>query len=103
MDKLISVNWLNEVDIANIGAADAKGLKRGTNVAGGQDHAIIKQIAAELYDKGKATSIASVLEIDAVIDPARTREWILAGLRSVPVPLPLHQRTGRKRPCIDTW
>lgn len=53
MDKLISVNWLNEVDIANIGAADAKGLKRGTNVAGGQDHAIIKQIAAELYDKGK--------------------------------------------------
>jgi acetyl/propionyl-CoA carboxylase alpha subunit/acetyl-CoA carboxylase carboxyltransferase component len=58
---------------------------------------------AELYDKGKATSIASVLEIDAVIDPARTRDWILAGLRSVPVPPPLHQRQGRKRPCIDTW
>ena len=53
MDKLISVNWLNEVDINNIGAADAKGLKRGTNVAGGQDHAIIKQIIADLYDKGK--------------------------------------------------
>ena len=53
MDKLITVNWLNEVDIHNIGAADAKGLKRGTNVAGGQDHAIIKQITAELYDKGK--------------------------------------------------
>ena len=53
MDKLISVNWLNEVDIANIGAADAKGLKRGTNVAGGQDHALIKQIVADLYDKGK--------------------------------------------------
>jgi acetyl/propionyl-CoA carboxylase alpha subunit/acetyl-CoA carboxylase carboxyltransferase component len=58
---------------------------------------------AELYDKGKATSIASVLEIDAVIDPARTREWIMAGLRSVPQPPPLHQRTQRKRPCIDTW
>lgn len=53
MDKLISVNWFNEVDIANIGAADAKGMKRGTNVAGGQDHAVIKQIIAELYDKGK--------------------------------------------------
>jgi branched-chain amino acid transport system substrate-binding protein len=53
MDKLITVNWLNEVDIQNIGAADAKGIKRGTNVAGGQDHAIIKQITAELYDKGK--------------------------------------------------
>jgi len=53
MDKLISVNWFNEVDIANIGAAEAKGMKRGTNVAGGQDHALIKQITAELYDKGK--------------------------------------------------
>jgi branched-chain amino acid transport system substrate-binding protein len=53
MDKLISVNWLNEVDIANIGAAEAKGMKRGTNVAGGQDHALIKQIVADLYDKGK--------------------------------------------------
>ena len=51
MDKLISVNWFNEVDIANIGAADAKGMKRGTNVAGGQDHALIKQIVADLYDK----------------------------------------------------
>ena len=53
MDKLISVNWLNEVDIANIGAAEAKGMKRGANVAGGQDHALIKQIVADLYDKGK--------------------------------------------------
>ncbi|MDP3522051.1 MAG: ABC transporter substrate-binding protein [Hydrogenophaga sp.] len=53
MEKLISVNWFNEVDIANIGAADAKGMKRGTNVAGGQDHALIKQIVADLYDKGK--------------------------------------------------
>ncbi len=53
MDKLISVNWFNEVDIANIGAAEAKGIKRGTNVAGGQDHALIKQIVADLYDKGK--------------------------------------------------
>ncbi|MEY2781560.1 MAG: hypothetical protein RL307_1264, partial [Pseudomonadota bacterium] len=34
MDKLISVNWFNEVDIANIGAEEAKGMKRGTNVVG---------------------------------------------------------------------
>ena len=38
MDKLISVNWFNEVDINNIGAAEAKGMKRGTNVVGGLDH-----------------------------------------------------------------
>jgi acetyl/propionyl-CoA carboxylase alpha subunit/acetyl-CoA carboxylase carboxyltransferase component len=55
---------------------------------------------AELYANGKATSIASVLEIDEVIDPADTRRWIMAGLRSVPKPEP---RSGRKRPCIDAW
>ena len=55
---------------------------------------------AELYENGKATSIASVLEIDEVIDPERTRDWIMAGLRSVPTPAP---RQGRKRPCVDTW
>ncbi|MCP3394826.1 biotin/lipoyl-binding protein [Bradyrhizobium sp. CCGB12] len=55
---------------------------------------------AELYANGKAVSIASVFEIDNVIDPAETRRWIMAGLRSVPKP-PV--RTAKKRPCIDTW
>jgi acetyl/propionyl-CoA carboxylase alpha subunit/acetyl-CoA carboxylase carboxyltransferase component len=55
---------------------------------------------AELYANGKAVSIASVLEIDEVIDPADTRQWIMAGLRSVPKPEP---HTTKKRPCIDAW
>jgi acetyl/propionyl-CoA carboxylase alpha subunit/acetyl-CoA carboxylase carboxyltransferase component len=55
---------------------------------------------AELYANGKAVSIASVLEIDEVIDPAETRHWIMAGLRSAPKPEP---RRHRKRPCIDAW
>ena len=59
-----------------------------------------KNKVAELYANGKATSIASVFEIDNVIDPAETRRWIMAGLRSVPVP---PERTTRKRPCVDTW
>ncbi|MGP8119411.1 MAG: carboxyl transferase domain-containing protein [Xanthobacteraceae bacterium] len=59
-----------------------------------------KNKVAELYANGKAVSIASVLEIDEVIDPADTRSWIMAGLRSVPAPPP---RTGRKRPCVDAW
>lgn len=53
MSKLITVNWLNEVDIHNIGAEEAKGLKRGTNVAGGKDHPLIQQIIKDLYAKGK--------------------------------------------------
>jgi acetyl-CoA carboxylase carboxyltransferase component/biotin carboxyl carrier protein len=59
-----------------------------------------KAKVAELYANGKATSIASVLEIDEVIDPAETRRWIMAGLGSVPDPEP---RRHRKRPCIDAW
>jgi acetyl/propionyl-CoA carboxylase alpha subunit/acetyl-CoA carboxylase carboxyltransferase component len=59
-----------------------------------------KAKVAELYANGKAVSIASVLEIDEVIDPAETRHWIMAGLRSVPKPEP---RQHRKRPCIDAW
>jgi acetyl/propionyl-CoA carboxylase alpha subunit/acetyl-CoA carboxylase carboxyltransferase component len=59
-----------------------------------------KAKVAELYANGKAVSIASVLEIDEVIDPADTRHWIMSGLRSVPKTEP---RTHKKRPCIDAW
>jgi acetyl/propionyl-CoA carboxylase alpha subunit/acetyl-CoA carboxylase carboxyltransferase component len=62
--------------------------------------AYYEKMVAKLYQNGKATSIASVLEIDEVIDPAETRRWIMAGLRSVPKPSP---RTQRKRPCVDAW
>lgn len=50
------------------------------------------------YERGKALNIASLLEIDAVIDPADTRSWILRGLRSVPRDEP---RTRRRH--VDTW
>ncbi|WBY02814.1 ABC transporter substrate-binding protein [Ramlibacter tataouinensis] len=53
MSKLITVNWLNEVDLRNIGPADAKGLKRGTNVVGGKDHPLMQQIAKEVYGANK--------------------------------------------------
>ena len=62
MDKLISVNWLNEVDLKNIGLAEAKGLKRGTNVVGGKDHAVMQQIMKELYANGKGNGDAKNLD-----------------------------------------
>ncbi len=62
--------------------------------------AYYKNKVAALYANGKAVSIASVFEIDNVIDPAETRRWVMAGLRSVPTP---PERSERKRPCIDTW
>ncbi|WP_353940970.1 carboxyl transferase domain-containing protein [Streptomyces sp. HUAS MG91] len=35
---------------------------------------------AELYEHGKAVNAAAALEIDAVIDPERSRSWILSAL-----------------------
>jgi acetyl-CoA carboxylase carboxyltransferase component len=48
------------------------------------------------YERGKAINTASLLELDAVIDPAETRSWILRGFRSVPRPI-------RKHRMVDTW
>jgi acetyl-CoA carboxylase carboxyltransferase component len=55
---------------------------------------------AELYEQGKALSIASVLEIDAVIDPEQTRRWLLSGLAAQPAAAP---QAARERRFIDAW
>jgi acetyl-CoA carboxylase carboxyltransferase component len=59
--------------------------------------ALFEQLLAQQYDNGSAINMAATLEIDAVIDPATTREWLVAGLES-----------GQVRPAdgtlaIDTW
>jgi acetyl-CoA carboxylase carboxyltransferase component/biotin carboxylase len=64
--------------------------------------AFYDKMVARYYEEGKAINAASYVEIDAVIDPAETRRWILAGLASVPPPR-LGEHRERKRPCIDPW
>ena len=53
-----------------------------------------------MYERGKAISIATYFELDDVIDPAETRNWVMAAFRSAPPP---PERTGKKRNNIDTW
>jgi acetyl/propionyl-CoA carboxylase alpha subunit/acetyl-CoA carboxylase carboxyltransferase component len=62
--------------------------------------ALYDKMVEKMYQHGKALSTATYFEIDDVIDPAESRRWVVAALRSVPPPVP---RTGKKRPCIDTW
>ncbi len=62
--------------------------------------ALFRQLVDQYYEHGKATNMASYLEIDAVIDPVDTRRWIVRGLKSVP---PRTFPPGGRRPFIDTW
>ena len=59
-----------------------------------------ERLIAAAYRNGKALNAASHFEIDDVIDPAETRDRILAVLAAAPLTVP---REGKKRPCVDTW
>jgi acetyl-CoA carboxylase carboxyltransferase component len=62
--------------------------------------AAFEKMVARAYEHGKALSAATHFEIDDVIDPADSRAWVSSLLRASPPPPP---RSGKKRPCIDTW
>lgn len=59
-----------------------------------------EELVAMHYEHGKALNMAACLEIDDVIDPAETRDWIICGLKSQPA---REKRSGKKRPNIDCW
>ena len=59
-----------------------------------------EKMVADSYHRGRAVNMASHFELDDVIDPAETRNWIMGGLKSLPA---TKQRDGKKRPNIDTW
>ena len=61
--------------------------------------ALFERMVARAYEEGKALNTASFLEIDAVIDPAETRSWILKGLKSTGNAWRDAPRPG----FIDTW
>ncbi len=60
--------------------------------------AFFAERVASRYRKGKAVFIASYFELDAVIDPAETRSWIVKGLRATATST--GKGSGR---FIDTW
>jgi acetyl-CoA carboxylase carboxyltransferase component len=61
--------------------------------------ALYEKLVAMAYERGKAMNMASYLEIDAVIDPADTRRWIVEGLKAAPAERT--ERTGHD--FVDTW
>ena len=59
--------------------------------------ALFKKLVAQQYTNGEAIHMAQTLEIDAVIDPAETRTWLVRGLASATRPVP------SVSPYVDTW
>jgi acetyl/propionyl-CoA carboxylase alpha subunit len=55
------------------------------------------ELIAALYERGKGLSVASVFEVDDVVDPADTRALLGATLDAAP------KRLGERRPFVDTW
>jgi acetyl-CoA carboxylase carboxyltransferase component len=64
--------------------------------AGVEREALRARLVSAQYEKGNAINMAATLEIDAVIDPAESRRWLLGVLESVRLPEP----GGR---FIDPW
>lgn len=58
-------------------------------------------MVAKAYEHGKAINTASYFEIDDVIDPAESREWIMSVLKTLPKEKV--KRKGKKRGCVDAW
>ena len=62
--------------------------------------ALEAKLIASSYERGNALNMASHVEIDDVIDPAETRARILSIIGRETT---WRQRTGKKRPMVDTW
>jgi len=65
--------------------------------AGEEREALYRRLVAQQYEAGQAMNMAATLEIDAVIDPAQTRSWLIRGLDSAVK----KQRRGAR--FVDTW
>jgi acetyl-CoA carboxylase carboxyltransferase component len=61
---------------------------------------LFEEMVTRMYQQGRALNTSTYFEIDDVIDPAESRRWIITALAAAP---PAAPRTGKRRPCIDTW
>jgi acetyl-CoA carboxylase carboxyltransferase component/biotin carboxyl carrier protein len=66
--------------------------------AGAEREALYQKLVAQQYERGSAINAATGLEIDAVIDPAETRHWLLRGLQSA---MPSTRAAAPR--FVDSW
>ena len=59
-----------------------------------------EEMVAQMYERGKALSIATIFGVDDTIDPADTRPWLANLLRSLPT---MPRGPGKRRSAVDAW
>jgi acetyl/propionyl-CoA carboxylase alpha subunit/acetyl-CoA carboxylase carboxyltransferase component len=64
---------------------------------GAERDELFRRLVARQYENGQAMNMAATLEIDAVIDPAATRDWLVRGLASSA------REPARGGRGLDTW
>ncbi|RZT39374.1 acetyl-CoA carboxylase family protein [Cupriavidus agavae] len=65
---------------------------------GPERKALFDRLVAQSYERGHAINTAAAVEIDAVIDPAQTRKWLVQGIASAAL------RGDRpRRGFVDAW
>jgi acetyl-CoA carboxylase carboxyltransferase component len=74
------------------------GFRKELEAAGDERDALFKRLLDEAIARGRASEMASHLEVDDVIDPATTRDWLVRGLAAAAArPLP------PRRAVVDAW
>ncbi|CAN5916262.1 pyruvate carboxylase [soil metagenome] len=67
---------------------------------GPEREALYRKLVDQQYENGSAINMATTLEIDAVIDPADTRSWLVRGLDSAAAMPSTATGAGR---FVDAW
>ncbi|HSV59107.1 MAG TPA: carboxyl transferase domain-containing protein [Variovorax sp.] len=97
---VFTVSWpTGEFGAMGLEGAVKLGFRKELEAAppGADREALYQKLVAQQYENGQAMNMAATLEIDAVIDPAQTRDWLVNGLASATHKEP----TGTR--YVDTW
>ncbi|TWO70610.1 carbamoyl-phosphate synthase large subunit [Caenimonas sedimenti] len=82
---VFTVSWpTGEFGAMGLEGAVKLGFRKELEAAapGAERDALYERLVAQQYANGQAMNMAATLEIDAVIDPAETRGWLVRGLDS---------------------
>ncbi len=103
LETLFTVSWpTGEFGAMGLEGAVKLGMRKELEAIAdpAERQRVFDSVVAMAYERGKAASMASFLEIDDVIDPADTRRVVAAAFASAPEP---PRRAGKKRAMVDTW